>query len=86
MKDNFCCVEKVMSRIEINWTAFVRSDNTVEKEEQFFKKMASEMDRKHEPNLGALRQAAEFPISQKIIKTTNISVVCYLQYYNNFPS
>lgn len=65
MKDNFCCVEKVMSRIEISWAAFVKSDDTVKKEEQFFfKKPASEMDRKHEPNLGALRQAAEFPISQ----------------------
>lgn len=36
MKDNFCCVEKVMSRIEISWAAFVKSDDTVKKEEQFF--------------------------------------------------
>lgn len=86
MKDNFCCVMQVMSRIDMSWTASVRSDDTVKEEEQFFFKLHSEIDRKYEPNLGALRQAAEIPISQEIIKNTNDSMACYLQHYSPFPS
>lgn len=82
MKDSFCCVEQVMSRTYINWTASVRSDGTVKEEE----KLHSQMDGKFEPNLGALRQAAEFPISQEIIKNTNYLMACYLQHYSSFPS
>lgn len=44
------------------------------------------MDRKYEPNLGALRQASEFPISQEIIKNTNDLIACYLQHYSTFHS
>lgn len=72
-----------MSRIEISWTASVRSDDTVKEEEQFFK-LASETDRKHGPNLGALRHAAEFPISQEILKPTKNLIACYLQNYCTF--
>lgn len=75
-----------MSRTDISWTASVRSDDTEKKEEQFFFKWHSEMGRKYEPNLGALRQAAEFPISQEIIKNTNDLMACYLQHYSTFPS
>lgn len=75
-----------MSRTDISWTASVRSDDTVKKEEQFFFKLHSEMGRKYEPNLGALRQAAELPISQEIIKNTNDLMACYLQHYSTFPS
>lgn len=42
------------------------------------------MDRKHGPNLGALRQAAEFPISQEILKPTKNLIACYLQNYCTF--
>lgn len=58
----------------------MRSDDTVKEEEHFFFKLHSEMDRKFKPNLGALRQAAEFPISQEIIKNTNYLIACYLQH------
>lgn len=70
----------------ISWTASVRSDDTVKDEKQFFFRLHSEMDRKYEPNLGALRQAAESPISQEIIKNTNDLIACYLQHYSTFPS
>ena len=65
--------------------ASVRSDDTVKKKELFFKP-ASDVDRKHQPNLGALRQAAEFPISQEIIKNKNNLLACDLQHDNTFPS
>lgn len=75
-----------MSRTDMSWTEYVWSDDTVKEEGQFFFKLLSEMDRKYEPNLGALRQAAEFPISQEIIKNTNDLIACYLQHYSTFHS
>lgn len=71
---------------DISWTASVRSDDTVKEEEQFFFRLHSQMDRKYEPNLGAVRQAAEFPISQEIIKNPNDLIACYLQHYSTFPA